>query len=161
TTLVYPISALVDLFGNRIEVQYEPGGGLGGSTGRITDIVDSYNRTVTFAYSQCGTGCRRLDSITATGPGGSRQVTHSYSRSTGGSGQGCYGWSGGREFQDGVQPAAGPAYQYDYCYDLPVANNQYALTSITDPYGGVSTYPYETASFFTGCDTVPMAAARS
>src|SRR5262249_12953310 len=98
TTLVYPISALVDLFGNRIEVQYEPGGGLGGSTGRITDIVDSYNRTVTFAYSQCGTGCRRLDSITATGPGGSRQVTYSYTRSSGRSGQGFYGLSGGREF---------------------------------------------------------------
>jgi hypothetical protein len=161
TTLVYPISAMVDLFGNRIEVRYESGGSLGGSTGRITDIIDSYNRTVTFAYSQCGAGCRRLDSITAAGPGGSRQVTYSYTRSSGRSGQGFFGLGGGREFLTGVQPAAGPGYRYDYGYDVPVAENQYALTSVTYPYGGASAYTYATDSFFTGCDTVPMPVVRS
>jgi RHS repeat-associated protein len=158
TTLVYPLSRIVDLFGNQIEVRYERTGSLGGSTGRIRDIEDS---VVSFTYSQCGSGCNRLDSITAAGAGGSRQVTYSYTRSNGRSGQGFFGLGGGREFLTGVQPAAGPGYRYDYGYDLPVAQNQYALTSITYPYGGSSTYAYETASFFTGCDTVPMAVVRS
>src|SRR5439155_18540342 len=100
-TLVYPLSAVVDLFGNHIDVHYERGGALGGSTGRITDIVDSYSRTITFTYNQRPSSCR-LDSITATGPGGSRQITYSYTRSSGTTGQGFFGLGGGRDFLTGV-----------------------------------------------------------
>jgi RHS repeat-associated protein len=159
TTLVFPLSAVVDPFGNRITVTYQPGGStFGGSTGRIDHITDTYNRVVTFTYTSCGSRTC-LQSITAGPSAAPRKVTYTYTLSSGQGGAGHYALpSPQRAFLTAVQPASGAGYTYDYGYGKPVANNQYALTSITYPYGGNTTYSYDTTQFFTGCDSggVPM-----
>jgi RHS repeat-associated protein len=167
STPVWPLSAVVDVFGNRILVTYQPGGStFGGSTGRIDHITDTYNRVVTFNYQSpqsCGSS-NCLSSIVASpaSGGGSRQVSYTYVMSSGQGGANHYPLpTPGRAFLTAVQPAMGAGYRYDYGYANSVANNQYALTSITYPYGGTTTYAYGTKSFFTSCDNVPMAVVTS
>ena len=63
---VWPMTAMVDLYGNSIAVTYD--------NGRLRDITDSWNRTVTFTYSTCGAR-QCLDSILASGVGGSAAST--------------------------------------------------------------------------------------
>src|SRR4029077_1819242 len=62
-----------------------------------------------------------------------------------------------RAFLTSVSPAVGAGYRYDYGFDNPVASNQYALSSITYPSSGTTTYSYGTKRFFTSCESVPMA----
>lgn len=52
-TLILPLSRISDVFGNHIDIAYQPGGTLGGSNGRIAHITDTLNRTVTFNYAPC------------------------------------------------------------------------------------------------------------
>lgn len=159
TTLSFPLTAMVDVFGNAIQVAYvaAPAAGLVGV------ITDSFHRTVTFNYSACA-GRTCLDSIHAAGPGGSRDVRYAYTTytpaQTGGAGRLPLP-SPGRPFLTSVQPAAGPGHSYEYGFPNPVAQNQYALTRITYPSGGSTSYVYTTSTFFTGRDSVPMAVVAS
>jgi len=156
TVPVWPQSAIVDVFSNRIDIAY-----VGNGSGRVERITDTWNRTVDFNYLPCGPTRKCLQSIVASGSGGSRQVTYAYTTYTPaqtGLGVGYYPLPApGRAFLTAVQPAAGPGYAYAYHYDKTVARNQFALASITYPYGGATTYTYDTRPFFTGRDSVPMA----
>jgi RHS repeat-associated protein len=139
---VWPMTAHLDVFGNAIVVDYL-------ADGRVQKITDTWSREVTFAYSSCGPR-QCLDSISA-GPGGTRSVTYSYTSHP------VAQASGSRSFLTGVEPAAGPGYAYDYGAGLPIAQNRYALRSITYPNGGAATYEYDARTFFTGREDVPMA----
>lgn len=167
TKPTWPLSNLVDVFGNSIEVEYQPGGGaFGGSTGRIRRITDTYGRVVDFNYAPgCSTQDCQLETLVATFAGGTRTMNYSYTRSSGMGGAGYFALPGNRSFLTGVQPAAGPGYTYDYHFGAHVAENQYALAAITYPYGGKTEYTYVTRQFFTGCQStaatgVPMAVVR-
>jgi RHS repeat-associated protein len=138
----WPLTAHLDVFGNAIEVAYQGGG-------RVQTITDTWSRTVEFAYSPCGPR-QCLDSITASGPGGSRQVTYGYTSHP------VSHASGSRAFLTSVQPPAGPGYVYDYGAGLSLARNRYGLSSITYPHGGTTAYTYDARMFFTGREDVPM-----
>jgi hypothetical protein len=157
TTLVLPLSAIADVFGNRIEVTYQPGGLGQSNNGRIDHITDSYNRTVVFHYGGCGSQTC-LTSITADGNGVHREVDYTYTtytRSTQTDGQGHFPLpSPNPQFLQSAKMAVGGGDTYDYGFTNTVAQNQYALTTITYPNGGRSEYSYTTTSFFTGCYTV-------
>src|SRR5207244_6062049 len=49
TTLVWPVSRIVDPFGNAISVSYT-GGQIACTNGAVQSITDSYNRPITFGY---------------------------------------------------------------------------------------------------------------
>lgn len=156
-----PMTRTLDVFGNQITATYVP------NTGLPSVVTDTWSRQVEFAYSACGAR-QCLDSITARGVNGaSRQVTYDYmmvtTAQTGGAGRIDLP-SPGRAFLTGVHalPAAtAPGYSYAYGFSNTVANNQYALTGITYPYGGTTTYGYGTKQFFTGNDTIPLAVVTS
>ena len=163
---IWPLSAMIDPFGNKIQVSYQPGGGaFGGSTGRIATITDSYQRQITFNYSPpCNNtasqpvGCH-LNSITASpaSGGGTRSVYYAYTSSQGG-GAG-YPLSTTRDFLTGAKLGVGnnfAGYTYDYYYTDSVGHNQFALKTITYPYGGATQYFYDDQQsgkplFYTGC----------
>jgi RHS repeat-associated protein len=159
---VWPLTAVVDLFSNRIAVTYQDG--------LINEITDTWNRTLSFHYSTCANR-QCLDTITASDPGGGRRVVRYTYRvytpaETRGSGQ-LELTSPGRPFLTGVQLEARPpddpypGYSYTYGIATPVTSNQYALSSITYPFGGTTSYTYFTRRFFTGRDDVPMAVVAS
>src|SRR5262249_37967849 len=175
--VIWPLSALIDLFGNQITVDYQQNTGVfGGATGRITQITDSYQRHISFSYSSsCASlslrpaGCH-LDSITAT-PGtgtGSRTILYSYTNqsSQGASSSGVCSVGGGpdsryalgaRDFLTSVTNGVDfVGYTYDYYYDSYVCQNQFAMKSITYPYGGLTTYTYQARPFWGGCEYVAM-----
>ena len=164
TTLVWPLSAIVDVFGNRIRVQYQSGSSLGGSNGRILDITDTHGRTVTFNYDVCtSSSVRCLETIEARGPGGIllRRMIYTHEvRSVGtimGIGQKDVAFLTGAVLDTG-NPADNAGYTYEYNLNPDITKNALALSAITYPYGGKTEYTYKTFSFFTGCDTIPMPA---
>ena len=153
---VWSVSRIADVYGNDITIDY----GVRQGTRVVNQITDSWTRTIAFAYANCGLG-NCLQSITANGAGGSRAVTYSYTQEAGSGGAGHLALSSpGRAFLESVKPAAGVGYTYDYHLTEPVARNQYALRSITYPYGGWTEYVYDSSSFFTGRESVPMAVVR-
>jgi len=164
-TPVWPLSSIVDVFGNRIRVQYESGSSLGGSNGRIRNITDTYGRTLTFNYGTCGASPSApcLETIEARGPGGVllRRMIYTHEvRKVGvvmGIGQKNVAFLTGAVLDTG-DPVENVGYTYDYNFNPDVTKNAFALRSITYPYGGKTEYTYNTVSFFTGCDTIPMPA---
>jgi RHS repeat-associated protein len=167
-TPVWPLSSIVDVFGNRIRVQYESGSSLGGSNGRIRNITDTYGRTLTFNYGTCGASPSApcLETIEARGPGGVllRRMIYTHEvRNAGivmGIGQKNVAFLTGAVLDTG-DPAENVGYTYDYNFNPDVTKNALALRSITYPYGGKTEYTYNTVSFFTGCDTIPMPAVQT
>src|SRR6185369_8487068 len=167
-TPVWPLSSIVDVFGNRIQVQYESGSSLGGSNGRIRNITDTYGRTLTFNYGTCGASPSApcLETIEARGPGGVllRRMIYTHEvRNAGivmGIGQKNVAFLTGAVLDTG-DPAENVGYTYDYNFNPDVTKNALALKSITYPYGGKTEYTYSTVSFFTGCDTIPMPAVQT
>jgi RHS repeat-associated protein len=160
-TPILPLSRISDVFGNHIDVYYQSGGTLGGSTGLIDHITDTYSRTITFQYGACyqASPSTCILSVTADGQqGGHRQVAYTYetyTRTPQTEGLGHFPLSSPTPpFLKTVQPAVGTGYTYSYGYTNTVAQNQYALTSITYPNGGRSDYTYAATPFFTGCYTV-------
>ena len=160
-TPIIPLSRISDVFGNHIDVYYQSGGTLGGSTGLIDHITDTYGRTVTFHYGACyaGSTVTCVLSVSADGAqGGQRQVSYSYetyTRSPQTDGLGHFPLpSPNPPFLKTVMPAIGAGYTYSYGYTNSVNQNQYALTSTFYPNGGRTDYTYAATPFFTGCYTV-------
>ncbi len=156
-TPVWPVSRIVDRFGNRIGVDYLS------QTGAVCSVTDTYGRTITFAYTDVngmpatrrpGDGLLYLGTMTANGNTWTYVYTTYTPTQTGG--VGLLPLPGPRRFLTEVRPPVGPPYYYTYAYDKPVTQNQYALTSVTYPAGGNTTYAYSPVSFFTGLDTVPF-----
>ncbi len=146
TTPVWPVSRIVDRYGNQIQITYVTPNG----NGAISSITDSYNRSITFSYAT-GTDGRRLTSMTANG------ATYQY-------GYTSYATPGGgtiapRRFLTKVTPPAGPSYTYAYATTASVAANQFALSTLTYPRGGSLSYTYKTVPFYYGISgfTVPLA----
>lgn len=138
TVPVWPTSGIVDLFGNRITVDYVQNQG-----DSVNSIVDTYGRTVFFVYDS-GTDGRRLTSMSFNG----KSYTYDYTNyST---------FAGARRFLTAVTPPVGSGHTYTYATGVPVAQNLYALASITYPSGGTTTYNYGAVNFFTGRETVPF-----
>jgi RHS repeat-associated protein len=140
---VWPMTAHEDVSANVIQVAYLSGG-------LVDEVTDTWNRTVTFTYNSCPAR-QCLESITAAGPGGSRQVRYSYTTFA------ANPVAGSRAFLTGVTPAVGRGYTYTYGTTLLVPQNRYALTSITYPFGGTTTYTYGERRFFSGRESTPMA----
>jgi RHS repeat-associated protein len=151
TTPIWPTSAIVDPFDNRITVTYVPS-----TFGAISAITDTYQRDITFSYST-GTNeiQRRLDRITYNAKSYVYEHTLYTPSQTGGTGRLALP-SPGRKFLTSVSPPAGPGYSYAYGYSDTVAANQYALKTATYPNGGTINYTYASANFFTGHETVPF-----
>jgi len=154
TTPVWPVSAVVDSLhtSNRIAVDY-----VASSSGAVSRITDTYGRQVNFTYTTHVSGATSqllLDSMDANG----NTYTFTYTLRQSACSSGCYPLPGsGRFFLTQVQPPAGPPYQYAYADAVPVAQNQYALRTITYPWGGTTAYTYGSTTFFTGYDSVPFA----
>ncbi len=150
TVPVWPASAIVDTLhpNNRITVQYLS------QSGAVSSITDTYGRAITFSYTTLDSVTKRLDDMTVNG----KVYRYEYALRQSGCGTGCYSVPGsGRYFLTRVQPPAGPAYQYEYATAVPVAQNQYALSKITYPAGGTTSYAYGSSSFYTGYESVPFA----
>lgn len=149
-TPVWPTSAIVDTTypNNRIIMTYLS------QTGAVSTITDTYNREISFSYTTLDNVTKRLDTMTANG----RLFSYQYTLRQSGCTTGCYSLPGsGRYFLTKVQPPIGPPYLYEYAYAKPVAQNQYALSKITYPAGGTTTYTYGSVSFFAGYENVPFA----
>jgi RHS repeat-associated protein len=142
----WPLSRMVDRFDNQISVTYEPD-----HLGAISAITDTYGRVITFRYTGTQTD-KRLDTVTA----GTNVYQYGYtSHSTPITGL-------TRRFLTSVTPPSGPAFGYAYAVTAPVAQNQYALSSVSYPYGGTISYVYESASFYPGIvPSVPFAVVKS
>lgn len=158
--IVWPLTGIVDQFGNRISVSYVAG------TGAVDTITDTWGRTVQFSYLTAIGGRavedgRRLDKMTVADGSGSASKVYQYSYTwiatgaTSGAGQSQLPGTG-RYFLGAVQPPAGPPQSYEYAYGVPVANNQYALKTLTYPGGATTTYTYSKVDFFTGREVVPF-----
>lgn len=168
--VVFPLTGIVDQFGNRISVSYVKVGNPGDAyrgTGAVEAITDTWLRRVDFTYVTSIQGNavedgRRLATMTVSdGRGGaSKQYTYSYewvSAASVASGDGRYKFPGtGRFFLKAVQPPAGPPQSYEYGWNDAVANNQYALKKLTYPGGGNTEYTYSPVDFFTGREMVPF-----
>jgi RHS repeat-associated protein len=142
-TLVWPLSAIVDVYENEILVEYIPDG-----KGAIDSIIDTYGRTIGFSYVTQADG-KRLEAIYANGKTYSFGYTSYAAR------------PGSRRFLTSVTPPVGPGYGYSYGINNTVAQNQYALNTITYPNGGTVTYGYGSVTFFTGLETVPFSVVTS
>jgi len=145
TTSVWPVSRVVDRFGNRIAITYLP------QTGAPDSVTDSYERTVWFDYVSDVDGLR-LEKMRVNG----REYLYAYETLTPSqtSGVGRLELPGPRRFLQEVQPPAGPPESYEYAHDATVAENQYALSKVVYTSGGSTTYRYEPVPFYTGRDTV-------
>ncbi len=148
TMPVWPLSGVVDAFGNRIAVAYVS------QTGAVEGITDTYGRSITFTYAADVDGLR-LQTMNVNGKLFQYDYTTYTSEQTGG-GLGRMPLPGARRFLTEVRPPTGPSEWYTYAYDADAAQNQYALNSITYPGGGVVGYGYDSADFFTGRETVPF-----
>lgn len=144
TSPVWPLTRIEDLHGNDITVEYRAG------SGAFSRIIDSYGREVSFAYKcdgqPAGPTCStaeglRLDTMTANG----KTYTYLFTQ---------YVALQERRFLTEVRPPEGPSEFYDYAIDKPVADNRYALSRITYPTGGSTSYVYESRPFYTGWDEV-------
>ncbi len=143
-----PVTAVVDPFGNRISMTYL------NATGAPDYVVDTYGRTLHFTYSN-GVDGRRLISLEYN----NKLLVYEYQTVLpeevfGHAGR--YALPGPRRFLTAVTPPAGPPMYYEYAWDVPVRNNQYALSSITYPAGGTTSYTYDAVPIFTGLDLVPF-----
>jgi RHS repeat-associated protein len=148
TIPIWPVSRIVDLYGNSISMSYLS------QTGAVRNIVDTYGRTITFEYTSDVDGLR-LDSMTA----GSQVYRYVYARRTPAEtgGVGRIPLSTARRFLTEVRPPVGPPELYEYAYSATVEQNQYALSSITLPTGAATNFTYGPVSFFTGRDSVTFA----
>lgn len=147
TTPVWPLSGIVDMFDNRIEVHYLAG------TGAVSGVTDTWNRQVTFEYSSDVDGLR-LVNMQANGK--TYQYLYTTYTSSQTTGAGRLALPGARRFLTEVRPPTGPSTWYEYAYDATVDKNQYGLSGITYPSGGTTTYDYSSVIFFTGRDMVPF-----
>lgn len=158
---VWPLSRIVDIHGNTITIS--------NANGRVTQAIDTYNRVVAFNYANCFVGSPHqcLQSVVATGSaGGTRAINYSYDIFTAGqltppTANKYPLQSPGRAFLKTVKPTLGPGFTYDYYFDVVVSQNQYALKSTSNPYGGTTTFEYASRNFFTGRDLVPMPVVTS
>ncbi len=137
---VWPVTGIVDPFENRISVTYLP------QTGAPDTVTDTYSRTVTFSYSNDPSAPGlRLDTMSAN----ANVYTFLYET--------LPTIAGSRRFLREVLPPAGPPEAYEYAHASPVNENQYALSRVTYPNGGSTSYHYNAVYFFTGRQFVPFA----
>lgn len=146
-----------DLFGNAITIQ--------NSVNRITEIKDSVGRIVTFSYIPCAAGTTSdnggqcLSSISATSAsagGSSRSVSYGYTTLNGPTTVGSVRFaSPGRAFLTTATTPANLTYVYDYYEASLVAENEYALKSVTYPTGGNVKFTYATRQYQTA-SSVPV-----
>src|SRR5262249_52861122 len=149
TTLIWPLSAIVDPAGNRIAIA-----NAADRSGSLNSITDTHGRVVSFTYNGVqGTGDgKRLDTMTVNN-NVYQYVYTSYPTPQAG---------GNRRFLTRVTPPVGPSYDYAYSTSAPVSQNQYALSSITYPHRGSVSYSYSSVGFFPGVGpAVPFAVVSS
>jgi RHS repeat-associated protein len=144
---VMPLTRIVDPFGNAISVTYIP------QTGAVNTVTDTYGRTIDFRYIT-GEDGRRLRTMSFN------NKTYQYDYQTFGpaqtGGAGRVPLPGQKRFLSQVTPPAGPPEMYEYAPFVSVEQNQYALSKVTYPSGGTTSYLYDKADFFTGRDVVPF-----
>ena len=141
SSAILPVSAIRDVHGNTITVNYVPG-----SAGAMSSVVDSYGRVVTFTYD---VGTRRIVEMKAN------DATYTFEYAT-------YATPyGNQAFLTAVVPPVGPRWRYEYNVGGGPANNQWALSRMTYPSGATIDYGYEAVSFWTGYDSVPFSPVTS
>jgi RHS repeat-associated protein len=151
TTPVWPLSRIVDPFNNQISVTYVAGHGE--AIDRVTDTYTT--RQIAFLYDPAEDGLR-LNRMIVNGATYLYTYTTYTGAQTGGAGRIALPGTG-RLFLTGMKPPIGPGFSYSYAFSAPVAQNQYALSGITYPQGGTTTYGYGTSSFYTGSEFIPFA----
>lgn len=103
TTVVWPVSGIVDPHGNRISISYLR------QSGAASSVTDTYGRTISFTYVENVDG-KRLDTMSVNG-NDYRYLYETYSGSQT-SGAGRLPLPGSRRFLTEVRPPVGPSEHY-------------------------------------------------